>query len=65
MTPNFAFEIVELALGILKNQTAGKVQQDAALAGALLQIIQKAVQAYEDQTGQPLDPTLIQAENPV
>ena len=65
MNTNFAFEIVDLALGIARQQTTGSVQQDATLADALVQIIQKAVQAYQAQTGQALDPNLIQPETPV
>jgi hypothetical protein len=65
MNTDLAFEIVDLALGIAKQQTGGKLQQDAALADSLLQIIQKAVQAYEAHTGQPLDPNLIPPEAPL
>lgn len=65
MNTDFAFEIVDLALSIAKNQTNGKVQQNTALADMLLQIIQKAVQAYQSQTGQALNPALIQSEDPV
>ena len=47
------------------NQTRDNVQQDLALAASLIQIIQTAVQAYENATGQPLDPALIRPEAPV
>ena len=63
MNPKVAFEIVELALSLAKANASGTLQQDAALAGVLLQIIEKAVQAYQDHTGAPLDPTLIKAED--
>ena len=63
MNATVALEIIDLALSIAKTQTAGKLQQGAALADTLLQIIQKAVQAYQNQTGQPLDPSLIKAED--
>jgi len=63
MNPNVAFEIVDLALSLAKTQASGKVQQDATLAGILLQIIEKAVQAYQDHTGETLDPSLIKAED--
>jgi hypothetical protein len=65
MNPNVAFEIVELALSLLKSQTSGKIQQDANLADVLAQIVGKAAQAYRDHTGQPLDPSLIQPEDHV
>ena len=63
MNPNLAFEIVELALSLAKTQASGKLEQDVALAGVLLQIIEKAVHAYQDHTGAPLDPTLIKGED--
>ena len=62
MNPNLAVDILELALGVVKQQAAGKVQQEAALADALLRIIQKSVQAYQAQTGLPLDPAQIKPE---
>jgi hypothetical protein len=65
MNTNFAIEIIELALSVMKNQTTGQVQQDAALAAALVSIISKAIQAYEQQTGQPLDPAVIKPEQPM
>ena len=63
MNPNVAFEIVELALSLAKTQASGTLQHDVTLAGVLLQIIEKAVQAYQDHTGAPVDPTLIKAED--
>ena len=65
MNPNVAFQIVELAVALAKTQASGKVQQDATLTGILLQIIEKTVQAYQDHTGQALDPSLIKAEDAV
>jgi hypothetical protein len=65
MNTNFAIEIIELALSIMKNQTTGKTQQDATLVAVLVSIIRKSIQAYEQQTGQPLDPSLIKAEDPL
>jgi hypothetical protein len=63
MNSTFAFEIAELAVSLARTQASGRVQQDAELAGTLLQIIQKAVQAYQDHTGKVLDPNLIKAED--
>jgi hypothetical protein len=62
MNPNLAFEIAELAVSLARTQASGKLQQDAAMAGILLQIIEKAVQAYQAHAGEPLDPSLIKAE---
>ena len=58
MNPNVAFEILELALSLLKSPGANS-------AATLVRIVGKAVQAYQDHTGQPLDPSLIKAEDPV
>ena len=63
MNPDVAFEIVNLAVSLVQAQTTGKLQQDATLAGILLTIINKAVRAYHDHTGETLDPSLIRAED--
>ena len=63
MNTNVAFELVELAVSLAKTLAGGKVQQDATLAG-VLQIIERAVQAYQDHTGETLDPSLIKSEDP-
>jgi hypothetical protein len=63
MNPNVVWEIADLALTLAKTQASGTVQQDAVLAATLLQIIEKAVQAYQDHTGEPLDPSLIRPED--
>lgn len=63
MNPDIAFQIAELALSLAKTQAGGRVQQDAMLAGTLLQIVEKAVHAYQDHTGQPLDLSLIKPED--
>jgi hypothetical protein len=65
MNPNVGFQIIELALSLAKTQATGKVQQEAELADVLVQIVGKAMQAYRDHTGEPLDPSLIKAEQPV
>ena len=65
MNPNVVWGIVALALTVAKTQASGKVQQDAMLAVSLLQIIEKAVQAYQDHTGETLDPSLIRPKDAV
>ena len=64
MNPNVAFEIGELAVSLAKEQSSAKIQKDAAIAGILLQIVEKAVQAYRDHTGEVLDPSLIKPQDP-
>jgi hypothetical protein len=63
MNSNVALEILELAVSLAKTQASGSLQKDATLAGILVQIVEKAVHAYQEHTGEPLDPTLIKAED--
>jgi hypothetical protein len=65
MNPNLAFEIVELALALVRSQVTGKVQQDATVADTLLKIMQKGAEAYQAHTGEALDPGLIRFEAPI
>ena len=65
MNPDLAFEIVELGLSLARSQATGKVQQDASLADTLLKIIRKGAHAYQEHTGEALDPSLIKVEEPV
>ena len=60
MNANLIFQLVEAAISLAQSQLDGP-----SAANALLGIIRKGVQAYEDHTGQPLDPALIKAEDPV
>lgn len=65
MNIDVAFEIVDLALSLAKSESGGDVQSDIALGEILSEIIQTAAQAYRDHMGEPLDPSLIQAEEPI
>lgn len=60
-----ALAIISLALSLLRDQSAGKVNSDAALAQTLIEIVRIAKREYEDRVGQPLDPSLIKAESPI
>jgi hypothetical protein len=55
MSLAIALEILELALSLVKGPAANK-------AAVLAQIVGKALQAYKDQTGAPLDLSLIKPE---
>ena len=55
MNPAIALEIVELALSLVKGPDANK-------AAVLVQIVGKVLKAYRDQTGAPLDLSLIKPE---
>ena len=71
MNPGVVFEIMDLAVTLARAQTGGasgaseNIRQDAMLARALLQIIEKAVQAYQEHTGERLDPSLIRPALPI
>jgi hypothetical protein len=65
MSANIVFEILELVIGLVKTQASGRVQQDANIAGILLQIAGKIHQAYQQQTGKPIDQALIKSEQSV
>ena len=64
MNVNLVIEIATLALAIADRQTARNLKGDPFYEETLLEIIQKAAQAYRDHTGEPLDPSLIKAEDP-
>jgi len=60
MNPTLIFQIVQVAIALAQSQLDSK-----DVANTLLGIVQKGVQAYEANTGLPLDPKLIKAEDPV
>ena len=64
MNVNLVIEIATLALAIADRQTNRNLKGDTFYEESLLEIIQKAAQAYRDHTGEPLDPSLIKAEDP-
>ena len=60
MNPNLIVNLVDVAIALAQSQLdSGDAKQ------ALLGIVQKGVRAYEDHTGEPLDLSLIKAEEPV
>ena len=66
MTSAMLFEIIDLVVSLLKSQaTPGTPEAAATVASTLMQIVQKGAQAYKQQVGQALDPSLINVENPV
>jgi hypothetical protein len=60
MNSNLIFQLVEVAISLAQTQLDG----DQA-AKTLLAIVQKGVQAFEQHTGERLDPALIKAEEPI
>lgn len=60
MNTDLVLQLVELAIALAQSQLEG-----GELSHTLLDIIQKGVQAYEQHTGELLDPLRIQAEEPI
>ena len=58
MNPALITQLIDLAIALAQTQLSGDDK-----AKALLGIIQRAVQAYQQHTGEPIDPSLIQQEN--
>jgi hypothetical protein len=61
MNPYLMLDIGKLACNILEGVNS-KSQTATSVADAIVQILQKAALAYRQETGKPLDPTLILAE---
>ena len=59
MTRDLVIDILEVAVKLARMQSSGKVQQEGVIAELLLNIIRKAMEAYRQQTGKQLDPSLI------
>ena len=60
MNPNVITELIELAISLANTHLAGR-----DVTHILLDIIRKGVQAYEDQTGEALNPALIRPETTI
>lgn len=52
-------DILLLTTSAIEAATTGAVQSGAEAAGYILKIVQAGAGAYQAQTGQPLDPTLL------
>jgi hypothetical protein len=60
MNRSLVYQLVELAINLAQCELdSGDVEH------ALWKVVRKAIDAYEDHTGQPLDLNLIRSENPV
>ena len=62
MNIEIATEFVELALSLFKSEAG---LEDKTIGEILVEIAQKAAQAYHDHMGEPLDPYLITALDPI
>ena len=61
MIPDLVYEIMSLALSLVQSERNETPKDPVTVANILLQIIQ----AYSQQVGQIMDPSLIKVENPV
>jgi hypothetical protein len=60
VSPNIVYQLVELAINLAQCELdSGDVEK------ALVAVIRKGMQAYYDHTGEPLNLSLISAEDPV
>ena len=62
MNIDLAFEIVHLAVSLVETHTSDSSHAGEELGKTLSEIVRVAAQAYEDHTGEPVDPSLIYAE---
>ena len=60
MKRNLIIELMELAISLADTELDG-----GDVAHILLGIVRKAVHAYEQRTGEALDPLLIKLEDPI
>jgi hypothetical protein len=64
MNLDLIVEIAELANSLVQTLKTGNADA-TTVTSTLLQVLQKGVQAYEQQTGAVLDPSLIRAETTI
>ena len=55
-------QILQLALSLAQAQLKGKSAENLSIDQVLLQIVQTGAQAYQLQTGQPMNLSLIKVE---
>jgi hypothetical protein len=60
MSPNIVYQLVELAINVAQCELdSGDVEK------ALLAVIKKGMEAYEDHTGEPVNPFLLNVQTPL
>jgi len=60
MTQKLILQLIEVLIALAQSQLS---PGDAA--ATLVGVVQRGLSAYETQTGQPMDPSLIKAEAPL
>ncbi len=62
MNPNLIFRIARLAVSLVEIHARQDDLPVSTTEELLLEIIRTGIRAYEQHTGEPLDPALIKAE---
>ena len=65
MNPNLIFRIARLAMSLVEIHARQEDRSGSATEEILLEIVRIGIRAYEQHTGEPLDPGLIRAEAPL
>lgn len=65
MSPQLLLTIIELAAAVLKSRTSTNAADHIDEGLAIARIVQAGRQAYQDQTGKPLDESLIKPQEPI
>jgi hypothetical protein len=65
MNPNLVLEIMELATSLVKSMASKDFQPELATEETLIELAQRTAQAYEEHTGEPLDPSAIRNADPL
>ena len=65
MNIDIALQIVYLAVSLVKTQTSGSLHATEDVGTTLSEIVRVAARAYQDHTGEAVDPSLIHSEEPL
>ena len=58
-------EIITLTAELVEASTGTDLLKETTSAAILLDLIRKGIQAYQEHSGQPLDPSLVKVEAPL
>ena len=65
MNLNRVAEILTLSRDLAHASLTENFEQEVAAAVILVKIVRKGIQAYQEQTGQPMDLSMVQVEAPL
>ena len=61
-TENLIVELADIAISLARSLGDGKIQDDAAIAKTLLDIVDRGIEAYNEHSGEPISLNLIRPE---